>query len=56
MKRFALFCICLLMLGTTAFAAENEGVRLTVDGEARSLIAYEIHDNNYFKLRDVANL
>lgn len=56
MKRFALFCICLLMLGTTVFATENEGVRLTVDGEAHSLIAYEIHDNNYFKLRDVANL
>ncbi len=56
MKRFVLFCITLLMLSTTAFAAENEGVRLTVDGEARTLIAYEIHDNNYFKLRDVANL
>jgi hypothetical protein len=40
------------MLSTSAFAAEH----VTVDGEAHTLIAYEIHDNNYFKLRDVANL
>ncbi len=38
--------------------AQNTGgtTTLTLDGVKRELVAYNIYDNNYFKLRDIANL
>ncbi len=43
-----LFCTCTF--------AETNGIKLSLNGEVRSLVAYNIKDNNYFKLRDIANL
>ncbi len=34
----------------------SAATKLTVDGKARDVVAYNIKGNNYFKLRDVANL
>ena len=55
----ALTLILALTLGTAALAADTAVVssqKLTVDGENAPVTAYNIHDNNYFKLRDVACL
>ncbi len=34
----------------------NVGVKIKLNGEMKNLVAYNIKDNNYFKLRDIANL
>ena len=55
----ALVLVTMLTLSTGALAAENAVVsrqKLTVDGENAPVTAYNIQDNNYFKLRDVAYL
>ena len=55
----ALTLILALTLGTAALAADTAVVsnqKLTIDGENAPVTAYNIHDNNYFKLRDVACL
>ena len=53
----ALTLILALTLGTAALAADTAAVsnqKLSIDGENAPVTAYNIHDNNYFKLRDVA--
>ena len=55
----ALTIVLALTLGTTALAADTAVVsnqKLSIDGENAPVTAYNIHDNNYFKLRDVACL
>ncbi|MBQ3118882.1 MAG: hypothetical protein IJC10_03870 [Clostridia bacterium] len=36
--------------------AADDTTKIKVDGELVSLVAYNIKDNNYFKLRDIANV
>ncbi len=43
------------VVSITAFADDN-GVKIKLNGEMKTLVAYNIKDNNYFKLRDIANL
>ena len=55
----ALVLAALLTLGPGALAADTAVVsnqKLTIDGENAPVTAYNIKDNNYFKLRDVAYL
>lgn len=49
------FVLVISSVGITAFA-DNGGVKVKLDGEMKTLVAYNIKGNNYFKLRDVANL
>ena len=42
-------------ISITAFA-DNGGVKIKLNGEMKNLVAYNIRGNNYFKLRDIANL
>lgn len=55
----ALTLTLLLTLGAAALAADTAVVsnqKLTIDGENAPVVAYNIKDNNYFKLRDIACL
>ena len=55
----ALTLLLVLTLSTAALAADTAVVsnqKLTIDGENAPVTAYNIHDSNYFKLRDVACL
>lgn len=36
--------------------ASDDGTKIMLNGEMKSLVAYNIKGNNYFKLRDIANL
>lgn len=54
-KVLSIIITFILVLGSiSAFATEEKGVMLNIDGTAKRLIAYNIGGNNYFKLRDVA--
>lgn len=57
-KVFSILLATILIVGTFTFTvlADNGGVKLMLNGEFKSLVAYNIKGNNYFKLRDVANL
>jgi len=55
-KILSVFMAAGLFSGACANAQEPVGgVKLSIDGEMKQLSAYNIKDNNYFKLRDVAN-
>ena len=47
--------IMISAVGLTAYA-DNGGTKVKLNGEMKTLVAYNIKDNNYFKLRDIANL
>ena len=62
-SKIAVFCaatvmvagITATMIGSAATAvAKPSSHKIYVDGERANVAAYEINDNNYFKLRDVA--
>lgn len=57
MKKIISLCIGISLLSGICVNAQetNSGVKLNIDGETKYLSAYNIKDNNYFKLRDVAN-
>ena len=61
MKKVVSLCLVLVLLcsllvfSVQTVSAENQGVTILIDGETKNLIAYNIKDNNYFKLRDIAN-
>lgn len=48
--------ILIISVITIPAQAADSGVKIKVDGEIVSLVAYNIRDNNYFKLRDIANV
>lgn len=59
MKKVWSFVIAVsLMMSAFCFSAHaaDNGAKIKVDGEVVSLVAYNIKDNNYFKLRDIANV
>ncbi len=65
MKKILAFMLAsLMLLSSTGCSAKNEatnetannGTAIEIDGQAKSLIAYNINNNNYFKLRDIANV
>lgn len=53
-----LITMCCLGGFVQASAADGDasGVKIKLDGEMKTLVAYNIKGNNYFKLRDIANL
>lgn len=65
-KIFSVILTICLMFCSVGCSAQKEGkaedksadfgVKLCIDGEDISLVAYNISNNNYFKLRDVANV
>lgn len=57
-KLLALILSVVLVLGATSVvgAAPKSTVTVNVDGNPVELVAYNINDNNYFKLRDIANI
>ena len=58
MKKFVslLICAVFLLSALPCFAKNTTGTPLNIDGEIKYLVAYNIRGNNYFKLRDVANV
>lgn len=60
LKYLALALVAALCLSTTGVLAElavtKSNTNLTVDGKAVANNAYNINDNNYFKLRDLASV
>ena len=58
MKKTLALVLSLVLTVVCAFPAfASDGATcVTVNGEAKNLIAYNIAGNNYFKLRDVANI
>ena len=61
MKKLSLLVASMLIacnVFVTGATAEDvqKGVMLNIDGELKTVPAYNIKDNNYFKLRDVANI
>ncbi len=57
-KLLALVLSIVLILGATSAvsAAPKATATVNVDGTPVELVAYNINDNNYFKLRDIANI
>lgn len=57
-KVVSLILSLVLMISTASLTvqADNDGVKIKLNGELKTLVAYNIKDNNYFKLRDIANL
>ncbi len=57
-KVLSLLLTMLLIIGviTIPSHASSDGAKIKLDGEIVSLVAYNIKDNNYFKLRDIANV
>lgn len=65
-KIFSVILTVLMAFGSVGCSAQQNvkaedkptdfGVKLNIDGEDKNLVAYNIEDNNYFKLRDVANV
>lgn len=59
MKKLVSLLLTLIFMlsavGITALA-DNGGVKIKLNGEMKTLVAYNIKGNNYFKLRDIANL
>ena len=57
-KLFSIFLAFFLLLPVTVRAERAEGIQspqtLVVDGEVTDLKGYNIHDNNYYRLRDLA--
>lgn len=59
MKKIISMMLIMVVLAISVPAiAENSGgmTTVTLDGARKELVAYNIYDNNYFKLRDIANL
>ena len=58
MKKILSIALALViaLCSVACLAKEEDGTKLNIDGETKTLIAYNINDNNYFKLRDVANV
>ncbi len=58
MRRILAVALTILMvLGpASCFAQKSDGVKINIDGKEKILVAYNINDNNYFKLRDIANV
>ena len=65
-KLFSVILTVFMVFSSVGCSAQQEskaedksadfGVKLNIDGEDKNLVAYNIEDNNYFKLRDVANV
>lgn len=56
-KVWSILITFVLTISTLCFSATAaSGTKIKVDGEVVSLVAYNIKDNNYFKLRDIANV
>lgn len=56
-KVLSLLLTMILLIGVITIPAQAaSGAKIKVDGEIVSLVAYNIKDNNYFKLRDIANV
>lgn len=57
-KVLPLLLTMILLIGVITIPAQaaSDGAKIKVDGEIVSLVAYNIRDNNYFKLRDIANI
>lgn len=57
-KVLSLLLIMILLIGVITIPAQaaSDGAKIKLDGEIVSLVAYNIRDNNYFKLRDIANI
>ena len=58
LKKIVAIILGFVMLFAVPVMAENSGGKTTLmlDGVEKELVAYKIYDNNYFKLRDIANL
>lgn len=58
MKKFISILLCLMCIvaSVCTVSASDTNTKIKVDGEIVSLVAYNINDNNYFKLRDIANI
>lgn len=56
-KVWSILIAFVLTASTLCFSATAaSGTKIKVDGEVVSFVAYNIKDNNYFKLRDIANV
>lgn len=56
MKRLLITVTLAIVLVLSTCLCASAATKLTVDGQTKDVVAYNIKGNNYFKLRDIANL